>query len=161
MSKFYIPCDTYNYNLWYALLIGVASTVNSLYTWWPASAWWCIHTVYMCLHLGISMKVCYLHLIAATCNFRLWVTTSCYVHRETSGFVNNWTQLPMLIFNMESDRFIIMCRPCPGDLRPGSVFLVCTPRFRVNATCGFVVCVIITWLRILGVVLATFIVDVA
>ena len=78
------------------------------------------------------MKVCYLHLIATVCSFRLWVTTSCYVHRETSGFVNNSTQLPMLIFNMESDRSIIMCRPCSGDLRPGSVFLVHTPRFRVN-----------------------------
>jgi len=31
-----------------------------------------------------------------------------------------------------------------GELRPGSIFLVRTPRLRTHAVCGFVVSIIIT-----------------
>ena len=34
-----------------------------------------------------------------------------------------------------------------GDLRPGSIFRTCAPGLRVHTACGFVVCVIITWLK--------------
>ena len=35
-------------------------------------------------------------------------------------------------------------------VKPGSVFLACALRLRAHAACGFVVCVIITWLKWLG-----------
>ena len=61
--------------------------------------------------------------------------------------------LSLALTNLQS---VISCssKVYSGELRPGSVFLARAPRLRTHAACGFVVSVIITWLRI--VVLAVF-----